>query len=155
MKGLIGVQVAFCVVVLILGGLFIGTHRKLAAQPTGYNSDRLLVLETVTPKPVSPAYWEEVAGHLRSIRGVEAVAYSEWPLMSGEMWNSFISINGRPPSETPTFLLPVSPGWVATMQIGLAFRARIPAEDAQPGSAIVNEAFARVHFGGRTRWKVV
>ncbi|HYP08017.1 MAG TPA: ABC transporter permease, partial [Bryobacteraceae bacterium] len=119
MRALICVQVAFCVVVLVIGALFVATYDRLAGTPTGYSSERLLALETVTPQPQPPIYWEQVAAHLRSVPGVESVAYSEWPVMSGEMWNQAISINGAPPSEILTFMLPVSPGWLQTMKLPL------------------------------------
>ena len=149
MHALISIQVAFCVVVLIIGGLFVATWDRLAHLPTGYSSERLLALETVTARPQAPVYWDEVAAHLRTVPGVESVAYSEWPLMSGEMWNTFISINGAPPGDVVTFLLPVSPGWTEAMKIGLLDGRDFGPQDTNPGAAIVNEAFARQYFNGR------
>ncbi|HYO81893.1 MAG TPA: ABC transporter permease [Bryobacteraceae bacterium] len=148
MQALISVQVAFCLVVLMIGGLFIATWDRLARQQLGYSAERLLALETVTKQPQSPVYWSQVAAHLRTVPGVESVAYSEWPLMSGEMWNNFISINGAPPGDVLTFLLPVSPGWVQTMKVALIAGRDFRPGDVQPGAAIVNETFARQYFNG-------
>jgi predicted permease len=148
MHALIGAQVAFCFIVLILGALFVRSYDRLVNQPKGYSSDRLLVLETVTARPVEPELWDQVAAHLRSVPGVESVAFSEWPLMSGEMWNTFISVNSAPPSETLVSLLTVSPGWMETMKVRLLDGRDFRPEDVMPGSAIVNESFARTWFAG-------
>ncbi len=46
MHGLIGSQVAFCFVVLFLGGLFVKTFEELSHQPMGFSSERILLVET-------------------------------------------------------------------------------------------------------------
>ena len=41
-------QVAFCFVVNLAAGLFVETFDKLSHQPTGFSSERLLVLDTIS-----------------------------------------------------------------------------------------------------------
>ena len=79
MHALIAVQVAFCFLVLFVAGLFVATFERLSHQPTGFSADRVLVLDTVTKRPQPPALWEQLAEHLRGMRGVEAVALADQP----------------------------------------------------------------------------
>ena len=81
MHALIAVQAAFCFLVLFVAGLFVATFERLSNQPTGFSAERLLTLETVTVSPQPPAFWDQVAEHLRAVPGVETVA-----LASGRCW---------------------------------------------------------------------
>jgi predicted lysophospholipase L1 biosynthesis ABC-type transport system permease subunit len=63
MHGLIAVQVAFCFVVHFGAGLFVSTLDKLSNQPTGFSSEHLLTLETVTQRPQPTELWFQVADH--------------------------------------------------------------------------------------------
>jgi predicted permease len=148
MHALIAVQIAFCFVVHFAAGLFSTTFDRLSHQPTGFSAARILNLETLPGRPQLPVYWEQVAEHLRALPGVERVALTVWPLMSGESAVSEISINDGASSETLADLLHVSPGWLETMKIPLiAGRDFLPG-DASPAVAMVNEAFAKQYFGG-------
>jgi predicted permease len=148
MRALIAVQVAFCFVVLFVGGMFVTTYDRLANQPTGFSAERLLTLDAVTARPRPPVFWDQVAEHLRTVPGVETVALAGWPLMSGTMSNNFISINGAPPTDVLAFFLAVSPGWVDAMKIPLIDGRDFRANDIDPGVAIVNVAFAKQYFKG-------
>lgn len=147
MRTLIAAQVAFCVLVIFVAGLFMATSGRLSHQHTGFSAERLLTLETVTPRPQPASSWEQVAGHLRTVPGAEAVAICEWPLMTGESWNGFISVNGVSPGPVASYFLRVSPEWRELMKIPLLQGRDFRATDALPASALVNETFARQHFG--------
>ncbi|HEY1946790.1 MAG TPA: ABC transporter permease [Bryobacteraceae bacterium] len=149
MHGLIAAQVAFCFLVLFVGGLFVVTFERLSDQPTGFSAEGLLALETVTQSPQTPVYWHDVAEHLRTAPGVERVSEAAWPLLSGIISNNFISINGAPASDTLAFFLQVSPGWLQTMKIPLTSGRDFRGSDMHPGVAIVNQTFAKQYFGGR------
>jgi predicted permease len=148
MHALIAAQVAFCFLILFVAGLFAATFERLSDRPTGFSADRLLLLHTVAQREEAPVFWDQVAEHLRTVPGVEAVALAGWPLLDGNGWNGFISVNGAPPGPDLAYFLAVSPGWVGTMRIpfidGRDFR---PGETA-PGVAIVNETFAKEFFKG-------
>ena len=148
MHALIAVQVAFCFLVLFVAGLFVTTFDRLSHQPTGFSSERILNLETVTHRPQPPVFWEQVAEHLRGVPGVETVALTVWPLMSGESGVGSIAINGAAPAEVFADFLKISPGWLDTMKIPLADGRDFRESDANPTVAIVNQAFARQYFGG-------
>ena len=105
MHALIAVQVAFCFLVLFVAGLFVATFDRLSNQPTGFSAERILNLETVTARPQPPVFWDQVAEHLRTVPGVETVALTGWPLMSGESAVGNISVERRAARArfSPTF----------------------------------------------------
>lgn len=146
MRLLVAAQVAFCVLVLFVAGLFMATSDRLSRQRTGFSAERLLTLETVTPQPLSDVLWSQVAERLRTVPGVEASSLCEWPLMTGGSWNGFISVNGAAPSPVASYFLSVSPEWRAMMKIPLLQGRDFRAGDTQPGSALVNGAFVRQYL---------
>ena len=48
MHGLMMVQVAFCVLVVFVGGLLVATLDRLAQQPLGFVPQRLLAVQVVS-----------------------------------------------------------------------------------------------------------
>ncbi len=148
MHALIAVQTAFCFLVLFVAGLFVATFDRLSARPTGFSSERILNLETLTSRPQPPVFWNQVAEHLRAVPGVEKVALTVWPLMSGESWVGDISIGGALPNEVFSDFLGASPGWIDEMRIPFIDGRDFRESDTNPGAAIVNEAFAKQYFDG-------
>ncbi len=146
MHALIGIQVAFCFLVLLVAGLFVSTFERLSNLATGFSDDRLVTLNTVTEQPQLPALWDQVAEHLRTVPGVERVALSSRPLLSGYSSNDAVAVNGGPPSEDMAYFLKVSPGWLETMKIPLLGGRDFRAGDTYPGMAIVTETFAKRFF---------
>ncbi|MGA2576875.1 MAG: ABC transporter permease [Bryobacteraceae bacterium] len=148
MHALIAAQAAFCFVVLFVAGLFVATLDRLSSQPTGFSSERLLTVDTVARRPQPPVLWDQAAEHLRETPGVEKVALAGWPLLSGNGWNSFVSIDGVSAGDSLAYFLAVSPGWLETMKIPLIDGRDLQAGDEFPSVAMVNEAFAKAYFGG-------
>jgi predicted permease len=146
MHALIATQVAFCFVVIFVASLFAATFDRLSSRPIGFSAERLLTLDTIAASPQLPVFWDQVADHLRAVPGVEKVALAGWPLLNGNAWNGFISINGAPPSPSLVYFLRVSPGWVDTMKIHFIDGSDFRESDTSPGAAIVNETFARDFF---------
>ena len=149
MGALIAAQVAFCFVVHFVAGLFVASFDRLSNQPTGFSAERILNLETVTRHPQPPVYWDQVAEHLRAVTGVETVALTVWPLMSGESSVGAISSSGGgPPSEVRSDVLSVSPGWMEAMRIPIIDGRDFSAADINPPVAMVNQAFSKQFFNG-------
>ena len=148
MHALIAVQTAFCFLVLFVAGLFVATFERLSNQPTGFSADRLLTLETVAERPQPPAFWDQVAEHLRVMPGVETVALASSPLLGGWSWNNFISVNGAPTNGVLAYFLSVSPGWAEAMKIPFIDGRDLRPSETFPGAAIVNETFAKQYFNG-------
>ncbi len=149
MHGLIGAQVAFCFLVLLVAGLFVGTFRQLSNRDLGYSPERIVNLETVvrTPQPVSA--WNDVAAHLRAQPGVEKVSLTLWTVMSGEMNVDNISVNGAPPGAVFSDVMYISPGWLETMKVPLLDGVDFREGDTNAGAAIVTREFAKQYFDGQ------
>jgi predicted permease len=155
MNGMIALQVAFCFLVLFVAGLFVATFQRLSSKPTGFSTDRILLLDTTSRPAQSSLYWDQVADSLRQVPGVERVSQATFPLLEGSSWNDAISINGGPPSSNLAYFLHVSPGWLETMKIPLMEGSDFRESDTYPHAAIINETFARMflkdaHPVGRT-----
>lgn len=148
MHALVALQVAFCFVVLFVAGLFVATFDRLSNQPNGFSSERILNLETITAHPQPSVYWNQIADHLRGMPGVESVAITTWPMLSGESAVDPISTNGAQPSDVLADFLNISPGWMDTMNVRLIDGRDFRPGDMAPGYAIVNEAFAKQFFNG-------
>jgi predicted permease len=147
MRALIALQAAFCFVVLFAAGLFVATFDRLHRQPNGFSSERIVNIDIVNPKNEPSTLWDQVADHLRTMPGVQAVAYADWPLLDGSGFKTdAIAIDNRPPSEIPAWFMNVSPGWLDTMKIPFLAGRDFRPTDLSPGAAIVNEAFARQFF---------
>ena len=145
----VAAQVAFCALVLLIGGLFVSTFDRLAGRSTGFSAARVLDLDTVA-EPAQPlSVWKDVVAALNAAPGVEAAAASQWALLSGNGSNGFIWINGAPTTNTPSYFLGVTPGWRGLMNIPLVDGRDLRETDPSPGAALVNEAFAKEFFPGR------
>jgi predicted permease len=145
---LIAVQTAFCLLVLLVAGLFIATFQRLSNKPTGFSAEGLLTLDTVARPAQLPVYWNQAAERLRATPGVEAVALAGWPLLSGNGMSGYISINGAAAGANLAYFLHVSPGWIETMKIPLIDGRDFRPSDTSPGVAIVNRVFTREYFNG-------
>lgn len=148
MHALTAVQVAFCFLVLFVAGLFVITFKRLSNLPTGFSAGRLLVLDVVAKQPQPVEFWDQVAEHLRGVQGVQMVALADRPLLGGSSWNNFISVNGAPPNGILAYMRSISPDWLDTMKIPLIDGRDFRPSDTQPGSAIVNQSFAKTYFDG-------
>lgn len=160
MNTLLAAQVAFCVMVLFVAGLFVGTFQRLSNRPIGFTAERILILNTAAvAQSQPPETWTMVADHLREIPGVASVAISGWPLLSDNRWTGEVRLPGRAVEKRPPYFLNVSAGFFQTMQIAMVdgrdFRPNDtqpklnPSAQPTPGVGIVNEAFARSYFDGR------
>jgi predicted permease len=148
MHVLIGAQVAFCVLVTFVAGLFVATFDRLSRQSNGFSTERLLTIRTVAEPAQAPVVWDQVVAQLGAVPGIESVALAGWPLMSGQSWNGFITVGGERRSDRLSFFLGVSPRWADTMGISFVAGRDFRATDLQPGTAIVNETFVKTYFDG-------
>lgn len=158
MNAMLSAQIAFCILVLFVAGLFISTFQRLANRPLGFSPERLLLIDASATREQPVQTWMQVADHLRQTPGVRSVSLSAWPLLSANRWTGFVRLPGRAIELRQPYFLEVSGGFFETMGIGLIdgrdFRAgdlpprlKAPAQPL-PGAGIVNETFARVFHDG-------
>jgi predicted permease len=148
MQALVGAQAAFCFVVVFVSALLLASFGRLSAQPTGFTAEGVLAIDAAAPR-TPPQVWSQVAEQLAELGGVESVAMSAWPLLSGNTWNAFIAIDGLPANTRP-FFLTVSPGWFDVMNIPIREGRDFLQTDRYPGVALVNEAFVREYYDGQS-----
>ena len=154
MNALLAAQMAFCVLVQFVAGLFVATFERLANRPMGFSPQHVLVVYA-NGEHEEPAHaWEQVTERLRRIPGVEAVSLAGWPLLSHDSWARLIRVSGDAIEPRQAYFLEVSPGFFDTMRIGW-----LGGRDFRPGDGevrlngsgvgIANQAFARMYFHGQ------
>jgi len=143
---LAAMQVAFCILVVYVAGLFATTFERLSHRTTGFSAERILTLDTVSKTKATPEAWESLRQRVSLVAGVEKAALSGWPLLNEWSWNDGISVHGAPASDVLAYFLNVSPGWIDTLKLELRDGADFRPSD--PSAAIVNQAFAKVFFNG-------
>ncbi len=160
-RTLIGAQTAFCVLVLFVSVLFVGTFTQLARFPLGFRAEGLLVVDAEAKKsPAGDTRWAQVADEVRGLPGITSVARARWAPLVGSRWRMDVRVPGQQPLPEPPHFMAVAPGYFSTMEIPLvAGRDLRPGElpvdidaDGRPrdGVGVVDQAFARAYFGGRS-----
>jgi predicted permease len=159
-RSLIGGQMAFCLFVLFVAGLFATTLRNLSNRPLGFESERILLLDINRPGERQPPHvWAALTDQIRGMPGVESAAVATWAPLSENRWRWPVHVAPRQAEEVSPYFLGISPAYFDTMRIGMVggrdFRIddTPPALDREkqpvPGVGIVNEAFSRVYFGAQ------
>ncbi len=158
---LVAAQAAFCVLVLSAGALFVTSFERLSNRSLGFSSDGVLLVEANVQGPaVTPEKWGPALDSLRALPGVLNAAVAGWAPLSGNRQTAMVGLVGGPMDPRAPYIVNVSPSYFDTLRIGFVegrdFRsADVPAVfgAARPASepvAIVNEAFARQFFDGRS-----
>jgi predicted permease len=156
---LLAAQLAFCILVQFVAGLFVSTFQRLSNRPLGFSPEHLLVMDADASKEHPSQFWMQAADQLRATPGVQSVALAGWPLLEGDRWTVSVRLPGHAVEIRSPYALEISPGYFDTMRIGWIagrdFRLtdlppRLdPSKQPLPGVGIVNEAFARTYFEGQ------
>ncbi len=157
-KGLVTAQVALSFLLLFGAGLFVRSLQNLKTTDTGVVIDNLVTFQ------LSPAlsgydnqravqFYQELLDRLRSAPGITSAAMTAVSILSGDEWDSYMSVEGHRPADgenMQAFMNALSPGYFATMKIplleGRDFRLSDVREEANV--AIVNRRFAEHFFKG-------
>jgi predicted permease len=157
---LVVAQMAFCVFVLFAAVLFVATARRLAASPSGFSYDNVLALSAESRDGDDrAARWRHLADVVRQMPGVEAAAVSGWPLLSNNGWQRTVRADGATDGRPESFFA-AGPGFFEVTRIALLDGRDFGPADRGPGLdrdqrpvagvGVVNEAFARRYFEGRS-----
>ena len=155
---LVAVQMALCVFLLMGASLFVGSLDRLQSRPLGFTPEQLLHVSVDSRRQLPPEEWEQLAAALTNLPRIESATVAGWAPLSGNRWRSSVTAPGvASPEDAPNWVS-VSPGYFATMRIAMLQGREFRPGDRSPrldeskkpvaGVAIVNEAFARVYFGG-------
>jgi predicted permease len=155
--GLVVAQVASSVVLVVGAGLFLRTLVSLTTVPLGFDPDSLLIanvnVQRVPPEQRHVIY-EQLREAAAAVPGVASAATSDISPLSGQGWNTVITIPGgivRPQRESMSWVNAVSTDWFATFGVRI-FDGRDFSDSDRRGSpnvAVVNESFVRKYFSGQ------
>ena len=165
-NGLVIVQVALSVVIVVAAGLFVRSFAKLATLPLGFDSNRVLLV-TVNIARTQVAASDRVTFIHRLVREVAAVpgvtnaaaslntpAFPMSLIETVQIPNSGLSLQpstNRRLGPNTTFANVLTPGWFATY--GTPIKAGRDFDDRDvkeaPAVIIVNEAFVRKFLAGK------
>jgi len=159
-SGLVIAQVALSLVLIVAAGLFVRTFAGLANVRLGFDSDRILVVGVNALRSrVEPAdrasLFQRLADEVAALPGVLHAAGSVVTPVSNSTWGNNVNVPGAPdmPERDHNSLVNIiTPGWFATYGTRILAGRDIDARDSAtaPRVALVNEAFVRRFFPGRT-----
>src|SRR5215217_1316968 len=162
-RGLVVVQVALSLLLLVGAGLFVRTLLNLQRVDPGFNTENLLLFDV---EPALIGYkddklrqiYEQISERLEAVPGVQGVTFSRMPLLSQSSSSSSVFLrevlNATPNSEgqiAPSgegYRHVVRENFLQVMGIPLlAGRTFGPQDDTStPKVAVVNETFANNYF---------
>jgi predicted permease len=153
-KIIVALQMALCVVLLVGGGLLVGTLRNLKGVSLGFPADGLVVFgvnpQNIHSVPEGTAFYRELMSKLRVLPGVESVTIMAERLGSGWSNNSDMMVDRKLPdaangtSRTVRSNV-VGPDFFHTLGVPvLAGRDFTDSDTASsPHVGIINELFAK------------
>jgi predicted permease len=155
-KGLIVVQVALSLLLLVGAGLFIRTLYNLQRVNLGFNQENLLLF---TLQPQQSGYkderllqfYQQLFARLDTLPGVRAATFGKVALIADDNWFNDVLLPGETEgtaAEHETMRQMVRENYFATMEIPLLRGRGFTAQDDQraPQVALVSQAFARKFF---------
>src|SRR5204863_9308536 len=106
-SGLVVMQVALSLVLVVAAGLFIRTFVGLATLPLGLDSDRVMIVNVnATRAHVDPAnrisFYYHLVMALRAVPSVEHVSASVISPLSGGGLNNYVEVPGAPAMSEKT-----------------------------------------------------
>jgi putative ABC transport system permease protein len=155
-KCLVGSQVALCLVLLVVAGLFLRSFWKLSTLDIGFDRDSVLLVtanldSAKVPQDRMAGTFVEIGNRLRALPGVISVSRSIITPLSGMGWNGLVH------AETPdapkgrdaiAFFNYVSPAYFQTLRTPLLAGRSFGRHDISESApvAIVDESVARKFF---------
>ena len=159
-KGLVTAQVALSFLLLFGAGLFVRSLQNLKGTETGVALDNLVTFQL---SPDLSGYDDQrtvlfnrnLLERIRSAPGVKSAALAAVPILAGNEWDSYMSVEGHRAADgenMQAFMNALSPGYFATMQIPFLEGRDFTQMDAKQNAtvAIVNRRFAEHFFKGRS-----
>jgi putative ABC transport system permease protein len=152
-RGLLAVEVALALVLLVGAGLMVRTLRQLTLVDPGFRPDRLLTMRFALTgdrwdKPRLVAFYDDLLGRVRALPGVSGAALTDSLPIDGSNWNSIFIAADKPVPPRPELpaaaFTPVSDGYFEAMGMRLV-RGRVFGAGERPSSApaiVVNQTLA-------------
>jgi predicted permease len=158
-KGLVVVQVALSLLLVVGAGLMLATFFRLETLDPGFERRHILLMGVdlrngnYSPEQ-RPAVYQEILDRLRALPGVRSAASSNVTPISGSAWNGRFEFEGYTPKstrDTIVFLNLVSAGYFETLGTALVAGRDFNAHDTpqSPTVAIINQTMANKFFAGQ------
>ncbi|MBK8247350.1 MAG: ABC transporter permease [Gemmatimonadetes bacterium] len=160
-QGLVTMEIALAVVLVVGAGLMVRTVRNLLAVDRGFDGRGVLSMQVSTPSSwygdsiQVASFWRELTRQVAELPGVRSAgAVRQIPLAS-EMGDWGLQVEGYtpPPNQgTPGDWQVVTPGYFETMGLRLREGRFLDARDDMEGplAMVVNQAFVRAYLTNRT-----
>ena len=159
-NGLVVLQVALALVLLVSAGLLVRSLGNLRGANSGFNAEHLLTATINLPQSDYPtperwfAFNSELLDRVRALPGIDAAALGvSVPFLGSPVALPF-EIDGRPPVDTAPRMTDVafaSDGFFKAMQISIVRGREFVATDRRESLrvAVVNQTFVKRFFGDR------
>lgn len=158
-NGLVVVELALAMVLLIGAGLLARSFSKLLSVDPGFNPDRVVTFNVSLPdskypqEPQVRAFVTRAIDELRQLPGTQSAGATFMKPFDNHMMRTSFEISGRPPTAADQRLLtmvsPTTPDYFKTMGIrvkaGRVFDERENGFNSEP-VLVVNEALAKKYF---------
>src|SRR4029078_4807590 len=162
-RGLVVVQVALSLLLLVGAGLFVGTLLNLQRVDPGFNTQNLLLFE-VQPGLIGykdeklRQVYQQISERLEGVPGVQAVTFSRVPLLSQSSSSSGVFLReslsatpdseGRMPQSGESSRPAVRETFLEVMDIPLLYGRTFRPEDntTAPKVVVVNQTFGNKYF---------
>jgi predicted permease len=153
-KGLLVVQVALSIVLLVGAGLFLRTLYNLRSVDVGFNANNLMMFR-INPTANRyeneriPQLYTRTAAALSALPGVRSVGFTRQTLLSGGRSITGMHIQGKP-GQHDIHVMSVSPDFFKTLEIPVLTGRGFTEHDLAIPQApvIINETAARKFFDG-------
>jgi predicted permease len=158
-KGLLVGQVTLSLMLLIGAGLFVNSLMNLRRLDPGFRAENLMMFGV---DPTSGGYSKErtrdfykrLTERLKALPGVTAASHANMAVVSGDEWDSSITIEGSDPSQTSkawAYMNHISPGYFQSLGTQLVAGRDFTWSDAHgtPKVCVVNQRFVKEYFPGK------
>lgn len=152
-KGLVVLQVTMSLVLLIGAGLFAQSLRNLQTLDPGFRIERTLMFSVDTssaqyPVEKSRVFYRNLWEQVRALPGVEAASSANMALVSGNEWDSTITVEGQDPAKSSNrwaFMNHTTPDYFHTLGAPMLAGREFNWSDDENSKpvAIVNEQFVK------------
>lgn len=163
LSGLVVIEVALALVLLVGAGLMTRSFQKLLQVSPGFDAANLVAARVLLPttkynqRPAVARFYEDVVERLRRAPGITAAsAVSAMPLHNvGAAGALPFTVAGQQPPATEDPLADVrivAPGYFATMKIPLLEGRYLDERDVETGprTSVINQTMARRYFPDRS-----
>ncbi len=155
-RGLVVVQVAMSLVLVVGALLFVRSLRNLMILDAGFRQDGILIVDldyrgTTVLETARRDAFNDMTARLRALPGVDAAAEALIIPVSGAGWNDRVVIDGTPRPDNVNFNA-VGPTYFRTMATPILAGRDFDGRDVQNSQrvVIVTEQFARKFFDGQS-----